>query len=81
MLIPEADILILHNYLPIYQNYPYTEGENDFPRVDELSGKDEKIIAEIYFRWRNERVEICPSCINEAFSRLMEQLSLQVSVI
>lgn len=73
MIIIDSDILVLNNYLQIFLDFPYGE------RAPEFTGKDEKVIEDIYNRWRGteEIVINCDECLEEAFNRLMIQLSEQ----
>lgn len=75
----QQDLIVLNNYRHIFYTYPYgSPADNDFPRLDQLTTKDEKLLAEMYSRWRNEPVPVnCQSCLNEVFSRLMEQMLKQ----
>lgn len=70
----------LVHFKPIWEQYPYQDGEDNFPRVNELSNDDERLIARCYQDWRisqnsYERVDLwCDECLNEAFNRLMTEV-------
>ena len=65
----------LVHFKPVFENFSYKVGSDEFPRLDELTNDDERLIEKLYRQWRNERVDIwCDECLNEAFNRLMNEV-------